>query len=1191
MILHPPFFRMRPNRAIVSLIIAFGATGSLMAAAPTAPTIVEPNIDGAIISPFDVHMAIKEEFTDADGNTLASTDWEIRRSSDQALQWSAYGISDLRIWHVHFGDGNFSNAGRTALDAQTGHVLRVRFNDSAGEQSDWTTRPFTTGRLEEVFPLKLTDIETSPAPEWVDIDSSGEILLPPAATPHALRLESCCAELFYRKVGPSFTAASFAENLPPITKDKPLRVTLVAGSGNLILPASRVSFTDGRLVNRTIYLPRVNLTPGQTISFWIAITGSSYADESGTNVPTFGELVQGAPVSWVAEQPGYAVEVVSTGYQLPTSICFVPQPSAEPTAPKFYVGELYGKIKVVANNGTVSDFATGLLNYTPDTSFPGSGEMGLGDVAVHPQTGEIFASAVYRSGSSFYGRVYRLPSTDGGKTMTSAPVTIFDMFPRATGPSHQISNISFDNEGNLLVHTGDGFQPSAAQSISDPRGKILRMDRFGQPLPSNPHYDISNGIGFADYVFTRGYRNPFGGDWRSSDQALYIVENGTNANDRLSRADRGQNYGWNGDDSSMLIGAIHTWVIPVAPVQMAFIQSSVFAGSGFPASALQRAYVTESGPTYAIGPQANGKRITSFEINASGQKISGPDVLASYQGTGRSTAAAIAAGPDGLYFSDLYAESGNNPAAAGANILRIRFVGAADFTTSNNTGAPPLRVSFTDTSTIPEPSGWLWDFGDGTTSTERNPVHTYTQAGSFSVRLTVTGPDGASLAVKPAAVVVGDKKHILMVTGASTLNTAEESLRQRLISRNYLVTSLADSAATTADAENKSMVLICSSVLSANVGSKFREVKVPVLCYESHLFDDLGMTGPVSGTDYGTRLQQTQLFLANDQNDPLLSNLGAGLQSIVGTPSIFTWGRPVAGAKISGWIAASADEAAIFRFDTGASLAGGFAAPARRMGLMLEDLTAGALTATGWTLVERAVDWTSNLAPLVSLQSPFPDEAFRRSDPILLAAATADFDGNVVRVDYFANGTPIGTTTQAPHELVWQPTQAGFYELTAQALDDQETASTSEVVRVEVVRPFDFWSRQFFNASQLQDPLVGGSQGDPDHDNIANLLEYAFGFSPWDGDPPPTETVFVESNGQTFPAFLYTISEHAEVDVVPELTRKMQSQWQSGPAHMTVEPIMAGDGYAQMRAQAKEPLSLTNNSAFFRLRASLPPEP
>jgi hypothetical protein len=215
----------------------------------------------------------------------------------------------------------------------------------------------------------------------------------------------------------------------------------------------------------------------------------------------------------------------------------------------------------------------------------------------------------------------------------------------------------------------------------------------------------------------------------------------------------------------------------------------------------------------------------------------------------------------------------------------------------------------------------------------------------------------------------------------------------------------------------------------------------------------------------------------------------------------------------------------------------------------------------------------------------------RNSEPVSIAAAISDFDGSVVRVDYFANGAPIGTTTQAPHELVWHPTQAGSYDLTARALDDQETASMSEIVRIEALHPFDFWSRQFFNENQLQEPLVGGAQGDPDRDNIANLLEYAFGFSPWEGNLPPTEAGFVEIGGQTFPVFLYRVSEHAEVELTPELTKTINDGWYTGPDHMIVEPIVAGDGYAEMRARAKMPLSHTNSSTFFRLRASTPQDP
>jgi hypothetical protein len=38
----------------------------------------------------------------------------------------------------------------------------------------------------------------------------------------------------------------------------------------------------------------------------------------------------------------------------------------------------------------------------------------------------------------------------------------------------------------------------------------------------------------------------------------------------------------------------------------------------------------------------------------------------------------------------------------------------------------------------------LWDFGDGVTSTETNPVHTYTSGGNYNPTLTISGPDGES---------------------------------------------------------------------------------------------------------------------------------------------------------------------------------------------------------------------------------------------------------------------------------------------------------------------------------------------------------------------------------------------------------------------------------------------------------------
>lgn len=63
----------------------------------------------------------------------------------------------------------------------------------------------------------------------------------------------------------------------------------------------------------------------------------------------------------------------------------------------------------------------------------------------------------------------------------------------------------------------------------------------------------------------------------------------------------------------------------------------------------------------------------------------------------------------------------------------------ADFSAVPTSGSADLFVQFTDTSTG-GPTSWLWDFGDGSTSTLQNPSHTYVTAGIYTVSLTVDGP-------------------------------------------------------------------------------------------------------------------------------------------------------------------------------------------------------------------------------------------------------------------------------------------------------------------------------------------------------------------------------------------------------------------------------------------------------------------
>ena len=82
----------------------------------------------------------------------------------------------------------------------------------------------------------------------------------------------------------------------------------------------------------------------------------------------------------------------------------------------------------------------------------------------------------------------------------------------------------------------------------------------------------------------------------------------------------------------------------------------------------------------------------------------------------------------------------------------------ADFWGSQLSGNAPLKVTFTETSKG-SPTAWKWDFGDGTSSTEKNPTHTYSKTGTYTVKLTATNEAGSSTKNKAnyIKVTIGSK--------------------------------------------------------------------------------------------------------------------------------------------------------------------------------------------------------------------------------------------------------------------------------------------------------------------------------------------------------------------------------------------------------------------------------------------------
>jgi ELWxxDGT repeat protein len=94
-----------------------------------------------------------------------------------------------------------------------------------------------------------------------------------------------------------------------------------------------------------------------------------------------------------------------------------------------------------------------------------------------------------------------------------------------------------------------------------------------------------------------------------------------------------------------------------------------------------------------------------------------------------------------------------------------------------------------------------------------------------------------------------------------------------------------------------------------------------------------------------------------------------------------------------------------------------------------------------WTL-------TSDEAPSVSLTAPLAGSTFTTADTIALAATATD-DGTVTKVEFFANGTLVGTATSSPYG-VSVTLAPGSYTVTAQATDNAGASTTSAAVNITV---------------------------------------------------------------------------------------------------------------------------------------------
>ncbi len=131
------------------------------------------------------------------------------------------------------------------------------------------------------------------------------------------------------------------------------------------------------------------------------------------------------------------------------------------------------------------------------------------------------------------------------------------------------------------------------------------------------------------------------------------------------------------------------------------------------------------------GSDPDGDKLTYRWNFGDGETANGANVSHTYVTGGDYTATLRVSDPEGLFDEDTAAVTVNRPPGADANGPY-----------AGNVGAP---ISFSSAGSS-DPEGetltYRWSFGDGTTSTQANPTHTYATGGPFTATLRVTDPEG-----------------------------------------------------------------------------------------------------------------------------------------------------------------------------------------------------------------------------------------------------------------------------------------------------------------------------------------------------------------------------------------------------------------------------------------------------------------
>jgi glucose/arabinose dehydrogenase/chitodextrinase len=449
---------------------------------------------------------------------------------------------------------------------------------------------------------------------------------------------------------------------------------------------------------------------------------------------------------------------LASGFDLATSMKFLPDG-------RMLIAELKGNIKVLSGPDYLTADPTPFLQLTNIGGDAAAVSEGIFDFALDPNFATNHYYYVFYTAANPHED--RLSRFTGNASLTgTVPGSELILYSLdVLNAEHHGGAVTIANDGTIMFTIGDHVDAAAAQNLANPRGKVHRINRDGSVPTDNPFYDGAGSN--VDSIWAYGFRNPYRAYYDAPTGRLLVGDVGGNdfatAYEEIDLIARGANYGWPNCESGACGNPAYT--APIYNYAHNSRDAAVTGGFVYHANGGAHPFPSGMEGDYFFGDyaqnwikrltlDANGNATGTFNFEPADGTVDGPYGDIVY----------LIEGPDGsLYYIDLGFSDGTGTGDRKSRVHRIQYLKsnqapiAIAQATSPASGPPPLSVTFSSAgSRDPEglPVTYLWDFGDGTTSTQANPGHTFSTAGHYNARLAVS--DGVNTTFStPIGVTVG----------------------------------------------------------------------------------------------------------------------------------------------------------------------------------------------------------------------------------------------------------------------------------------------------------------------------------------------------------------------------------------------------------------------------------------------------